>query len=240
MEHRFDELAKALAEGMPRREALRRLGGGLASLLLASLDVERSWGQGSSDVAHFCNKLPPGPQRGECVREGIRGAGLFEACEGNPNRLCLSRFSHAAFCCPPAHGCLGGECSPHIFCNEHTGEICGAGEQCCKGGTPIVDFCVPSDFHCCPITVPVNRAVACEPEDYCCIFEDVEAAEASVTCCRTGRICCTGHGKADCCPAHTTCCVPQARDKVIQGCSGDEFCLESLGECLPRPGLAPP
>jgi hypothetical protein len=37
MENRFDDLTKALAEGMPRRQALRRLGSLFGGALLASL-----------------------------------------------------------------------------------------------------------------------------------------------------------------------------------------------------------
>jgi hypothetical protein len=45
---RFNELAKALAEGASRREALRRMGGGLVTSLLACIGLQRlAWGQGS-------------------------------------------------------------------------------------------------------------------------------------------------------------------------------------------------
>jgi hypothetical protein len=39
MENRFDDLTKALAEGMPRRQALRRLAGLFGGALLASLGL---------------------------------------------------------------------------------------------------------------------------------------------------------------------------------------------------------
>src|SRR5262245_44803630 len=48
MEHQFDELAKALAGGLSRREALRRLGGGMAVALLAVLGTGRAEAQGGS------------------------------------------------------------------------------------------------------------------------------------------------------------------------------------------------
>ena len=44
MENKFDALAKALADSVSRREALSRLGGGLAGLLLTALGGERAWG----------------------------------------------------------------------------------------------------------------------------------------------------------------------------------------------------
>jgi hypothetical protein len=43
----FDQLTRAVAEELPRREVLRRLGGGLAGVLLASLGLGPAWGSGS-------------------------------------------------------------------------------------------------------------------------------------------------------------------------------------------------
>jgi hypothetical protein len=45
MEHRFDAQAKALADSVSRREALARLGGGVAGLLLATFGSGRAWSQ---------------------------------------------------------------------------------------------------------------------------------------------------------------------------------------------------
>jgi hypothetical protein len=45
-------LAKVLAEGPSRREALRRIGGALVTALLACMGLQKSaWGQGS-DIRH--------------------------------------------------------------------------------------------------------------------------------------------------------------------------------------------
>src|SRR5262245_8941289 len=45
----FDQLARDLAAGLSRREALRRLGGGLVATLLTGLSLERAWGQSTGD-----------------------------------------------------------------------------------------------------------------------------------------------------------------------------------------------
>ena len=42
MDHRFDEIAKDLVGGLSRRQALARLGGGLAGMLLGSLGLDLS------------------------------------------------------------------------------------------------------------------------------------------------------------------------------------------------------
>ncbi len=112
MNHQFDELAKAVAGGVSRREALRRLGGGLAAALLASLDQGKAWSQGNSDCAHFCQCLPPGPERGQCVSDAAHGTGLCAACEGDCARLCHTP-SGASICCAggPTSTCCGGGCT---------------------------------------------------------------------------------------------------------------------------------
>ena len=44
MDKQFDELSKSLAEGLSRREALRKFGIGLAAVLLAALGLSsRAW-----------------------------------------------------------------------------------------------------------------------------------------------------------------------------------------------------
>ena len=51
MDKQFDELSKSLAEGVSRREALRKFGIGLAGILLASLGIQIS---GSADPQRRC------------------------------------------------------------------------------------------------------------------------------------------------------------------------------------------
>jgi hypothetical protein len=70
MENRFDDLTKALAEGIPRRQALRRLAGLFGGALLGSLAF------GGSARAHKpfkCGKnvCPPG---------SITCCGFFDCC----------------------------------------------------------------------------------------------------------------------------------------------------------------
>jgi hypothetical protein len=55
MAHQFDELAKALAEGVSRREALRRIGPGVVGAVLASLGMGRAWAQ-SPQCRAYCQQ----------------------------------------------------------------------------------------------------------------------------------------------------------------------------------------
>jgi hypothetical protein len=115
MENRFDldALAKTLASGLPRREALRRLGGGLAGALLASLGLGKAWGQNSNaapsafcvDYCRDCGISPAdGVAFGNCVSS-------CETCLTTDGTLCT---------CPPS---LSGEvlcCASGEFCDEES------------------------------------------------------------------------------------------------------------------------
>ena len=119
MEHWFDDLARTVAGGVSRRDALRRIGGGLAGGLLVALlpgpaSAEQGGGnpgRGNDECAHFCNEaFPPGPQRGACKSAAARGRGPCFECgprapAGHPP-LC------GAVCCPPGQVCCGGRCGP--------------------------------------------------------------------------------------------------------------------------------
>src|SRR4051812_31812240 len=74
MENRFDTLAKSLADSVSRREALSRLGGGLAGMVLAAVGLGKSWGGPAvnSKCQSFCREtcgVAPGGGNafGQCV-----------------------------------------------------------------------------------------------------------------------------------------------------------------------------
>jgi hypothetical protein len=153
MKNPFDELAKtlAIAKGMPRRDALRLIGGGLAGGVLAAFGVGKALGQGNSPCAHFCvETFPPGAARGKCVSDAAHGTGICFECgpaapEDHPP-LC------GQVCCEEGQICQDGTCvnpCPGFTCfGEAT--ICGTGglDLCfcgstAEGGTACVnnDFC---------------------------------------------------------------------------------------------------
>ena len=59
MENQFDALAKSLAGSVSRREALARLGGGVAGLLLAAVGLGKAWGDRApnSHCEDFCRGI---------------------------------------------------------------------------------------------------------------------------------------------------------------------------------------
>jgi hypothetical protein len=113
MENRFDELAKDLAGGMSRREALRRFGGALAGALLASLSVRKAWGGDHSACIEVCKQ-----------HTGVHGCGnACLKCDDDPNRICYSDTS--AVCCSTGSSCVSGNCV--------AGPVCPSGETDCSG-----------------------------------------------------------------------------------------------------------
>ena len=74
MEHRFDRLAKSVSEATTRREALRRLGGGLVMGVLASIGLHAAAGQNTCNrcCIDVCRTLDPPPRGHElalCIQQ---------------------------------------------------------------------------------------------------------------------------------------------------------------------------
>jgi hypothetical protein len=184
MESRFDTLAKLLASGMSRREALRQLSGTAAGVVLAALGIgcrdddvvgpvrptgmegpllQRGGGGGQSACAQFCKNLPPGRARGECVSAAAHGAGLCVECGGDFNRVCTGVPSGRMFCCDP------GRCCPTADSCCPPGEVCGptgceAQVACHRGAIE----CPPSQGGaCCPESPGFGFDVECGGETGC-------------------------------------------------------------------------
>src|SRR5436190_15273752 len=108
LEDLFDTLSRdhPHLHSLPTRRSsdLAFIGGSL----LASLGHERTSAQGISDAAHFCQALPPGPSRSQCVSDAAHGTGLFFQCQGDINRLCQS--TGIATCCAVGQTCCSGTC----------------------------------------------------------------------------------------------------------------------------------
>jgi hypothetical protein len=107
MAHRFDELAKALAEGMSRREALRRVGGGLVGVILAV------FGASALDAAPPCRAMgKPCKQDEDCC-----GAGVTAFCENRRCAACLPRDTPLDSCFDNNQCCSrSASCTPGPFC----------------------------------------------------------------------------------------------------------------------------
>ena len=220
MNNPFDELAKTLAKvkGVPRRDALRLIGSGLAGAVLASLGVGKAFGQGNSNCAHFCESVfPPGDDRGKCISAAAHGEGLCYECgpAAPPEHPPLC----GTVCCGTGQVCCGGQvcCEADLCCNQ---VCCGGGQFCCGGQVccGIRQLCL--DGACVPPSVcgtggTCEDAPACGGEESgCACFETVEGrgfcSERQQICeelqpCLSSVDCPEGFACSD-----ATCCGPDA------------------------------
>jgi hypothetical protein len=104
MSEHWDEFTKSLAEPLPRRESLRRLGVVMAGALLGPLGMASGappHGKGPDPCKTFC-KCKNRRQQDECLD-------ACRACNKETSRLCGSCGSYA--CCATDLTCCGGYCT---------------------------------------------------------------------------------------------------------------------------------
>ena len=85
MDHLFDEFSKSLAESVPRRESLRRIGFALAGAVLSPLGLSTAFAAGNP-CRTFC-KCRNKSQQNACLA-------ACNACNGNTSNLCGSCGSY--------------------------------------------------------------------------------------------------------------------------------------------------
>jgi hypothetical protein len=234
----FDALARDLARGLSRREALRRLGGGFAGALLAALGLEKTWGAapaggpGNSAGASFCRdlrvRLGADPQ-GECVSQIAIQQGpyydLFVITNGDPSDCCRDAAQNL-ICCEPVAG-LTPTCCNNAGCVDlqNNPNHCGACGNVCPlvlGSAPGQTAGSGGEFlfqeACCrgACSNPLADAqdcgacgIICAPGQSCA--GGICTCEATIPC-PSGRVCANG-----------LCCPPGQ-----QGCSGQ--CVDALND----------
>lgn len=123
MSHQWDEFSKSLAEPLPRRESLRRLGAVFAGALLSPLGLEAARPRASVDPCKTFCKCSNKTQQNACLA-------ACQACNGDTKRLCGKCGTYT--CCSKA--CCNGACSDlsrDPNCGA-CGNNCGAfGKTCC-------------------------------------------------------------------------------------------------------------
>jgi hypothetical protein len=126
MENHFDELAKLLAGDMPRREALKRLGGLFVGAIAASLGLQgRAWGRSPvADCIQTCCRGTTGRARAACNQACQQG--LLTSCGGV---CCRASLCISGTCCLP----------PRVVCGKTAATL-----VCCLGGFLCINgVCVP-------------------------------------------------------------------------------------------------
>jgi hypothetical protein len=220
MTNRLDEMAKALAGDLPRREALKRLGGFLVGGIVASLGLPgRASADGSvGECIQTCCQGLTGHARAECNHACQRG--VQTSCGGVccPSSLCVAGTccptsnicgtGSSAVCCPPDTHCISGTCCPATeMCGTATSTVCCSPPStcisgtCCPAGTPVCvgiagpTACCPSPGICCPS--PIGG-----PPVFC-----VNPANDILNCGGCGHVCTCPVGETPVCTSGTCSCV---------------------------------
>jgi hypothetical protein len=184
MTHQFDELAKALAEDLSRREALRRIGGAVAGALLVSLGLGRAWGQsGAVDCGRWCTqRLPLGKARGRC-------ASTCESCQASGGTPCTTGAQGGVICCTggATSVCCGGACVDTTSDPKNCGGCAGAGGTVCDATK---EHCVSG--KCAPTCKSLGQT--CSSTEECC---NGSCNGSPKTCCLGANMRCTYD--SDCC-----------------------------------------
>jgi hypothetical protein len=118
----WDELSKSLAEPVPRRESLRRLGAVLAGAVLSPLGLQTAFAGKTDPCKAFC-RCSNKKQQNQCLT-------ACRACGSDPGRLCGSCGNFA--CCGNGQSCCD---DPYRgpYCADLAGDVghCGAcGHDC--------------------------------------------------------------------------------------------------------------
>jgi hypothetical protein len=242
---RFDELARGLSDGRPRRPLL---GAGLTAL--AALGTGLAW---SSDAdakkkkkkKKSCKKKKCGVcqtcSKGKCLAAADGTACTGGTCTGGVCRTVPVNVCPSAQVCELSETCckegINTAASGVAFCGESQQEICScpagddfcggtAGSQCCLSG----DGCAES-----PDGIAFCTSEACSAGNDLCSFEWASCGE---TC-----ACVTSAGGTNLCAdfAAFAGCPDTSQCSTDAQCAGDDVCVDmgcrcsggTLGLCLP-------
>lgn len=136
---RFDQLAKGLAAGMPRRRLVKSLAGGVVAGMMALMG--RSGADAEQVTQAYCGN---------------------KVCAKDPS-VC----NDGCVCCAFGNG--NSRCMPPSSCRRLGGTGCPAGQttcngECCDGDCvngSCQSICSPNDDHCTFISAPCNDDSAC-------------------------------------------------------------------------------
>jgi hypothetical protein len=224
MAHPFDELAKVLAQGVSRREALRRIGGGLATALLAAMGLKRAYAACGQAAFDACMQN----RRDFCFQEEIQ---CIQECKV-PNRAnCVNR------CQREEDRCLQ---ISERYCRNQT--KCPKGEVCDTATGTCVSECKPP---CTGGKTCVDRSCQCPTGKADCGGTCVDTATDPQNCRFCGRACPSGQKcqGGDCVTpgggGGDEYCREQGFPEGYHLCSGSVAGTPSISCCPPTHGCCP-
>jgi hypothetical protein len=193
MSELFDNITRIVGSPVPRRQALKAIGGALLGAVFAGSTYRKTRAaadqtccQGDDGTCLLpgmadCNYAVVMWNQNNCAVQGGQWVAGGSCC--TESLACLPNENCCGFiCCPPGGECFGGVCCPP--------------ERLYLGG-------------CCPEgSVPINNGAACCPADRvlpngtCCAAGNVVVNGA---CCLSTRVCVGAGGATICCPGGRCC-----------------------------------
>jgi hypothetical protein len=225
MTRHWDEFSKLLAEPVPRRESMRRVGFALAGVVLGPLGLNSALARASDPCQSFCKCRNRSQQRA-CLA-------ACKACSGDTRRLCGSCGSYV--CCDSAGTCCGKICT-NLGSDFNN---CGAcGHVCPQPGPNESGACVSG--RC--VYACVDGAVRCNgPCTF--LYSDPHNCGACGNVCPESRPDCVRGVCVQMCPSGLTWCDPACVDLLTDPyncgacnnqCAPAEFCSGGIcqGICV--------
>ena len=194
MDNRFDVMSKLLAEGIPRREALRRFGGLFGGALLAVGWGSRTKAGTSSDslCAQFCQGADD-PE--ECLELCQECGGPRFFCTPNSESCCRTGNCCDGTCCgtlpeaqtvPPAVCCHHKCCFfPHTCCQNVYGGICTNLKTDPRNCGTCGNLC----FSITGAAVVCCNGNCCDVGELCCDNSCTDVSSDSDNCGKCGNVC---------------------------------------------------
>ncbi|HEX8557495.1 MAG TPA: hypothetical protein VF668_05310 [Pyrinomonadaceae bacterium] len=221
MSELFDDISRIVGSPIPRRRAIRAVGGAVLGAFLGASVFRRL---GSAQTATTCCR---GLGGSACVFQGqvVCGRDAFtqERCESlggewrAGHTCCLDSHTCAspqvccgATCCDSTNSvCLNDACCP-------TNRVCGNSTICCPSGT----ICAPGTQECCPVArfCPGNQT--CCPSGTVCVNEACCPSERVCTNPTTNQTICCSSGR---CCGGTKCCSSGVCTSDGMNCGGGGF-----------------
>jgi hypothetical protein len=167
----LDDISRIIASPIPRRQALRLLGGVVGGGVLTYL------GRASRGLGAPAG----GAQQGGSQKPEKCGHNQF-LCPDNKTCCTTGQTCCNGKCCPDGQSCCGSRCCARgtTCCNATT--CCGRGQTCC--GTGKHSVCCGEHYTCC--TTKSGTAECCAPAYYCCNHKCVKAKPSGASPCAAG------------------------------------------------------